>query len=261
MAGRIVVVEHRPVLRRLIGEDAALHADVRLHRAVTRDVILRDVEHRTDVRVERADRLALIGADLGHRQVVVRHVARVRGDRIADVAHDVRGAARRAEQLAHQRGGRRLAVGAGDGAQAAAHHARAQLQFADDLHAARNRLLHERLGDWNARAEDHHVLIRQVLLRALAKRKGASERLQLIQRAAEALLRLHVADRHDRAPLGQQLCRRHTAARHAQHDHAFILHVHVSASLRAHRLSHTNVQSLSLGQNRKPILSTSSEEA
>ena len=38
----------------------------------------------------------------------------------------------------------------------------------------------------------------------------------LIQRAAEALLRLHVADRHDRAPLGRQLCRRHTAARHAQ---------------------------------------------
>ena len=100
-----------------------------------REVILGDVEHGADMGMELRNGFALIGADLGDGHIRLLGGSRRRGDRIADVAHHMRPAARRAENLADQRGRRGLAVGAGDGGQAAPAQARAKLQLADDLDA------------------------------------------------------------------------------------------------------------------------------
>ena len=134
---RIVEVQHRAVRRRLVGEDAGLGLDVVGHRAVAVEVVGRDVEHRGHPRVEAVGALELEARHLGHDQPVGGEVERVLRQRRADVARHQGRPHLGAEQLAGQRRRRGLAVGAGDRDDVGLHGAPAELELADDGHAAR----------------------------------------------------------------------------------------------------------------------------
>ncbi len=110
---------------------------------------------------KRRRRLELEAARLDHVHGVRRGRVHLRAERHADVAADQHAASVRRQHPADQRGRRRLALRAGDGDDAALQPARRQLELADDLDAARPRVVEHRLLERHARADDDQVGVRQ----------------------------------------------------------------------------------------------------
>src|SRR5205085_10486750 len=112
---------------------------VLLDRAVPVEMIRRDVEQDADGGIEARRKIDLIGRALDHvRAAGSRRVERE--DRDADIAAALRKNAAGAEHVADEGGGRRLAVGSGDGNERGARCARTplaaiELDVADDLDA------------------------------------------------------------------------------------------------------------------------------
>ena len=100
------------------------------------EVVGRDVEDRGDPRAEAVDRVELKARHLRYDDAVARELERVLGEGRPDVAAHQHRAHLGAQQLAGQRGGRGLAVGAGDGDDVGLHHPPRQLELADDGHPA-----------------------------------------------------------------------------------------------------------------------------
>ena len=123
----------------LAGEDVFLGRDIARHVAMAIDVIGCDVQPDGDVGAEGLQKLELIrrqfediDAALAERRKIERAAA--------DVATDFASRAGLLEDVADQRRGRRLAVGAGDGDEACRRFgAGQQLDVADDLLAGRTR--------------------------------------------------------------------------------------------------------------------------
>ena len=106
-------VHDRGVARLLVAEDAVLRRGVRVEVRIAIHVIGRDVQQQRDVRAERVDGLELERRELEH--VRARPLEIDGGDqRLADVAGDDRLPSGDFEDLADERGRRRLAVRAGD---------------------------------------------------------------------------------------------------------------------------------------------------
>ena len=139
----IVDVQHGEVFRPLRGEQPRLGRRVGLHVGVAIQVIGRDVQQHPHPRAEPLGGLQLEARRLDHHEPPLgRRAAHRLGQRRAQVATDERGVPGGRQHLPAQRGGGRLAVGAGDGHHRRPHEARRQLQLARDRHPGRPRRRH-----------------------------------------------------------------------------------------------------------------------
>ena len=138
---RIVEVHHGEIVGRLRGEDSRLGVGVGLDPVVAIEVIGGDVEQRGDARMESVGRLELKAGGLDHAEAAVSAA----GVPTASASGSPRlpptkvGRPRRAQHVADQRRGGRLAVGAGDRDDRRRDEPRGQLHLAGDGHARRPR--------------------------------------------------------------------------------------------------------------------------
>jgi hypothetical protein len=135
-----------------------LHGSIVGERAVSVEMILGDVDQDADRGIERRRQIDLIGRDLDHVHAA-RLRRRERENSGADIAADLGLVAGRTQQVRGERGGGRLAVGAGDGDERRARRMRTplaaeQLDVADHLDRRRARQPHRpvrrRVGERNA---------------------------------------------------------------------------------------------------------------
>ena len=155
---KIVGIEHDVIALVLRREDALLGQRVVLECAVAIEVVGSDVENDGDGGMELLRGFELEAGDFKHRPCAVGALFGKRNDGDADVAADERRKSGPLEDFAEERGGGRLAIGAGDGENLAFEKAGGELQFADDG-AAEALGLHQ-LGcfERHAGAHDDHVL-------------------------------------------------------------------------------------------------------
>ena len=97
-----------------LGEEPALGGEVAAEAAVAVEVVGGEVEEDGDVGLERAGELDLVGGELEDDDHAVRGRIEVE-DAAADVAPTCTGRPAACEDMGGERGGRRLAVRAGDG--------------------------------------------------------------------------------------------------------------------------------------------------
>ena len=156
------------VLGRLVLEDAELGGPVGVEVAVAVEVVGRHVEEHGDARPELVDVLELEARQLADDPGVLRDRAVETGQRAADVAGDRDRLAGRAEDLAQELAGRRLAVRPGDPEERVRQEARAELDLAPDGHAPRARGGHEGYlaRDTGALDQQVHVVDERGVLRA-----------------------------------------------------------------------------------------------
>ncbi len=200
----VVGIQNGEIVRALVLEDAGLGGSIVLERVVAVKMIGRDVQHHRDLRMEGLDRLQLKAADLQHHPGVVGGLIDEGDRRRADVSADQRLAPASGDDLARQRRGRRLAVGAGDGDDLAFQEACRQFHFADDRNTERTRLYQLRNIEGNAGTDHDQVLIAKGALAMLSGLDGDAVIEQQGNFVAKLLLRLGVGDGDLRAALLQE---------------------------------------------------------
>ena len=151
---RVVEVADEDVVRTLVGENSELRFGVLVHRVVAVEMVRLDVEQHGDARLERTDPFELERRDFGDDPIVGAGLHCFRDQRVTDVAADARRAAGIAEDVPDQRGGRRLALGAGDRDDRRASQTIGDLDLAIDGDVSALHEPHERVVERNARRED-----------------------------------------------------------------------------------------------------------
>ncbi len=184
----------------------------------------RDVEDHADVEARPLHRFELEARELEHDPVVGRDLGQAVEDRLADVAANHHGPVARRKDIAGERGGRGLAIGARDADDGARAQLQEQVDLARDGDALRARVL-EKLGvPWNARAGVNDVDAREHAVVVAAEsqlgalRQTRDGRLQLRPRPAvrddDALaLTRQVVGHRDAAARGAHDQRCHEARR------------------------------------------------
>ena len=215
----IVGVEHRAVRLGLVGEDPRLGLDVALDRSVPVEVIGGDVEHDGHPRPQELDRLELKARRLRHDEAVGGEVQGVGGERGADIAAHEDGPHRSAHELAREGGRGRLAVGARDGDEIGFHDAPAELELADDGHAARAGGLEHGQLEGHPRTDDDQLGAFEGGVRMAVHPEATAELLELLRLAGKRFETARVG-RQDAAaePADQPGCG-HPASRQAHHGH------------------------------------------
>ena len=188
------------------------------------EVILGDVEHRGHGGMKLRNRLQLERGNLAHRNVAGAHFQNRLRIRRADIAHHPGAAAGVFENLAQQRAGGGLAVGAGHSQQKAHGFAIGVLQFAHDLHAQFAGARHSRMRVGHAGADDQGVHALHEGNGVLPKTPMDALHVQIVQRAPELLFGFHIADRNFAAARVQKPRRSRAASRHTQHERFSNLH-------------------------------------
>jgi len=158
LGGAVVGVEDEGVGRGLAGEDLFLRGNVGLEAVVAVEVVGGDVEDDGDAGVELIGGFELEAGDLEDVDRLGGGFGDELDDGQADVAADLGGDTGFAEDLAEEGGGGGLAVGAGDGDDAALEEAAGELELAHDGEAVA-----DDLGDFggverNAGRDDDEVL-------------------------------------------------------------------------------------------------------
>ena len=110
----VVAVQHPELVIPRVVEDQALVRVIRLDRRVAVEVVGREVRDDTDVGQKVGTVVQLERRHLDHEPLVGIALQRRFGERAPDVAHGFGAQPGRAQQVRHQGGRRRLAVGAGD---------------------------------------------------------------------------------------------------------------------------------------------------
>src|SRR6266702_5940338 len=183
--GFVAAVDHREVVGPRELDDLSLDLCVPLERAVAVEVVGRDIEDHPDVQARPLHRLELEARELEHYPVLGRDLGQAVEDRLADVAADHHGPLARGEDIAGERGGRGLAVGACDADDSAGAQLQEQVDLARDGDALRARVVEELGVPRNAGAGVHDVDAREhaVVVAAEAKlgafRKSRDGGLQL----------------------------------------------------------------------------------
>ncbi len=180
-------------------------------------MVRRHVEHRRHPRPEAVDGIELEAGRLRHHDPVARELQRVLGERGADVAAHHHRAHLGAQQLAGESGGRRLAVGAGDGEAVRLHHPPGQLQLPDDGYAARPHRGQGGQVERHPRAHHHELRAAEGLLGMAARPEGHALALERARLRGEALQGPGVGGEHAGAEPPQQARGRDAALGEADH--------------------------------------------
>ena len=151
---RVVIVQHRDVVFRLVVENLALGSDIVLHRAKVVKMVFRNVANARSARMEMHIALELQPRRLRDDDVANTRFQRVFGDRHADVAKHKRVSSAVFEDFARQRGAGRLAVGSGDADKLRVAKPIAEFDLADDLDSPLFGGAHKRYRHRNNRADD-----------------------------------------------------------------------------------------------------------
>ena len=160
-AGFVPAVEHREVVRARELDDLSLDLGIALERAVAVEVVRRDVEDHADVQARPLHRLELEARKLEHDPVLGRELGQSVEDRLADVAADHHRPVAFGKDVAGERGGRGLAVGARDADDGAGAKLQEQVDLARDGDAPGARVIEELGVPRNAGAGVHGVDARQ----------------------------------------------------------------------------------------------------
>ena len=157
----IVGVQHDPVSRRLVGENARFGVGVLRDVGVAIEVVGREVQQHRDPRLEGVDAFQLKAARFNHVDCVLGRFVDLSAEGTADVAADEDVMAAGFEHSAGQRRRGRLALGPGDRDDAAAQPARRELELANHGDPGPARGVERRLLRGTRRAEDDQVRVRE----------------------------------------------------------------------------------------------------
>ena len=212
----IARIHDRGIARLLIAEDAVLRSAVRIEARVAVHVIGRDVEQQRDICAEAIDALQLERRELEH--VRARPLAIDDADqRFADVAGDDRLTSRDFQDLADERGRRRLPVRAGHRNHRTLHVARCELDLADHRNRANRRARQQRHIQRHARTDDDlDDAIKQRLL-ILSTERARHARIQFVR---QRRLRTRVAEHDAHSLIREEVRRRNAGLPGADDEHA-----------------------------------------
>ena len=178
----VVLVENGDVALVLMEIDILLRRDVLVHILVHIQMVRRKVRHHRDVRralhIKQLER-----RELYDREVLRLHLLRVAQQRVADVAADVDGLPRRAQQLRDDRGRRGLAVRSGHGDDRTWADLEKDLHFRRHDAAARFRPEQRRNVRPHARRAENDVRA-QIIEVAFAKLQVRAQRFKLLRALA-----------------------------------------------------------------------------
>ena len=230
----IVGVDHRPVLRGLIGENARLGRCVLRKRRVTIEMVGRQVQSHRDPRMKRRCGLELKAADFDDMQRLRPRQRDLSRQRRAEVAAGRGGEPRFLEHPRGERGRRRLALGARDGDHAPGQPPRSEFDLADDRHAGPLRRGDGLLIRRNARAQHHEIAVHEGVG---AMRPGFEADAPRLERGGIGNHVRGIGKRHPRAARHQQLGGSPAAPAGADDNHVLVLDVE------AHRITSASMSS------------------
>ena len=221
-APAVIDADNGGSLRLHAGDQPGFYSRVILQRAVAIDVILADVEQNADGGIERRRKIDLVRRHLDHMHPP--HPRRLqRQDRSADIAAHLGVVAGDLGQMRDQRGGGRLAVGAGDGDERRIRRvtpplAAKQFDIADHLDAGlprhQHRPMRHRMGQRRAGRQDQGRKIRP---RNRAQIGGGETGLRCLGDILGAV----VAGDHCRAARLQRVAARKARTAEAEHGDRF----------------------------------------